>query len=137
LSARGDLEAWLIKIAAPLRATITINPSVWNLRSFTRFVSVYIDLPGGYSPSAISLSSVSMNGVPAITDPRYDFVSNPRVYLVDIDRDGVLERLVKFDALALRSAVRPTGGRATLTLTGTVSDVLFHGSATVRVLFGP
>ena len=78
-----------------------------------------------------------MNGVPAITDPRYDFVSNPHVYLVDIDRDGVLERLVKFDALALRSAVRPTGGRATLTLTGTVSDVLFHGSATVRVLFGP
>ena len=78
-----------------------------------------------------------MNGVPAITDPRYDFVSNPRVYLVDIYRDGVLERLVKFDALALRSAVRPTGGRATLTLTGTVSDVLFHGSATVRVLFGP
>jgi hypothetical protein len=56
-------------------------------------------LPNGYNVEDIDISTVELEGIPAIDDPKYGFVTDP--VPVDRDVDGIMELMVKFD----RSAV--------------------------------
>jgi len=123
-------------------ATIDIDPDTLNLKSNGEFVTAYIELPAGYDAADIDLTTVQLEGIPAITDPKYSFVTDPSQYLVDHDGDGILERMVKFDRASVTSYVNmidfgsETGKfkEVTLKIIGEVAEILFEGSDTVRVI---
>ncbi len=71
-------------------------------------MTVYIELPAGYDPRDINATTIRLNGTLApVLDPMYGFVTDPDGCIVDHDRDGILERIVKFDRTAVTSLLRP------------------------------
>lgn len=123
-------------------ADIDVDPDTLNLKSNGEFVTAYIELPEGYNVSDIVLETVYLEGIQAITDPTYGFVTDPGSYLMDHDGDGVLERMVKFDRATLRDALTDMidyeeGIRfydLTLTVTGQVAGMPFVGKDTIVVI---
>ncbi|MBI4416130.1 MAG: hypothetical protein HY557_04010 [Euryarchaeota archaeon] len=119
-------------------AEIDFDPDALNPRSAGRWVTVYIELPAGHDPADIDASAIRLDDALApVLDPRYGFVRDPAGYLVDHDRDGVLERMVKFDRAAVITLL-PVGTNP-VRVTGELSDGLsFSGwSDPVRVLAQP
>jgi hypothetical protein len=113
-------------------ATVDIDLDTLNLKGKGNWVTAYIELLAGYDAAHIDLSTVRLQGeIPAVTDPKYDFVSDSSEYLVDHDGDGALERMVKFPHAEVASGLSP--GDVTLTVTGEVNGTLFEGSDTIRV----
>lgn len=112
-------------------ADVGLSPKTLNLESRGRWVTAYVELPGGYEPEYIDVSTVSLNGVPAENDPKYGFVRNPS--LRDRDGDGLSELMVKFD----RSEVEETlesGDNVEVVVSGMWRSVKFEGSCSIRVI---
>jgi len=140
----GGYDCWLIKIAPEeISATVDIDPDTLNLKSNGEFVTAYIELPAGCDVAEIDLSTVQLEGISAITDTQYGFVTDHASYLVDHDGDGILERMVKFDRIVVRDAL--TGmidyGEGvkfydlTLTVTGELVDgTPFEGTDAIVVI---
>jgi len=131
-------------IPVTIPATIDIDPNTLNLKSNGEFVTAYIELPTCYYNVAdIDLATVSLDGIPAVTDPTYGFVTDPNSYLMDHDGDGILERMVKFGRATVRTYLTglpdyeeaPKFYDITLTVTGKLlNGTPFEGSDTITVL---
>ena len=97
------------RVGKTLPATADIVPKVVNTVRGSLWITAYIELPYGIDPSEIELNSVTMSyagsSQPAVTDPSYAWVTDPTVYIVDQDGDGVLERLVRFDRNAFITGI--------------------------------
>lgn len=80
-------------------ATLDVEPDTLNKQSQGKWVTSYIEL-SSHNVSAIDIDSVELEGVPAVNDSKYGFVSNPEIK--DRDWDGSDELMVKFprDVLA-------------------------------------
>jgi hypothetical protein len=120
-----------------LQATVDIDPDTLNLKSKGQWITVYIELPQGYDPSQIDITTVKLNDiVGAVTDPKYDFVSDPNCYLTDKNGDGIRERMVKFDRGAVQELFSKPGNY-TVTISGQLlgwpAQLDFSGSDTIRV----
>ncbi|MFW9869497.1 MAG: hypothetical protein ACFFEL_07710, partial [Candidatus Thorarchaeota archaeon] len=94
------------------------------------WITLYIERPYGINPMEINLDTVTMSyedfNQPAVTDPSYAWVTDPAVYIVDQDGDGVLERLVRIDRNAFIAGIDIADpGRR-----GTVIDIMVEGSLT-------
>jgi len=118
-----------------IQATVDIDPDTLNLKSKGQWITAYIELPGAYQPSQIDIATVKLNNVvPAVTDPKYDFVTNPGSYITDKDGDGVLERMVKFDRNAVQNLL--VAGNNVVTISGRLlgwpAQPDFAGSDTIR-----
>lgn len=121
---------YIVKIPA----TIDIDPDTLNLKSNGAFVTAYIELPEGYDVADIDLTTVQVESAPAITDTKYDFVTDPAQYLVDHDENGILEHMVKFDRSEVAAILSPEDA-VELTVTGELTDgTLFESSDTIRVI---
>jgi hypothetical protein len=95
-----------------------------NLGSEGKYVTVYIELPGGYDVEDIDVSSILLNGVvPAKSHPSE---------VGDYDKDGVKDLMVKFDRETVKSIL--SIGTQTITITGTVSGIPFQGTDTIKVI---
>ncbi|WP_440948011.1 hypothetical protein ACSAZL_07130 [Methanosarcina sp. T3] len=104
----------------PIVAAVDINPDTLNLGSGGQWVTAYIELPEGYDVAGIDASTVLLNdAVSAITDPKYEFVTNESEYLQDFDGDLILERMLKFDREEVE-AILEAGEEVTVTLVGKV-----------------
>jgi parallel beta-helix repeat protein len=119
-----------------ISATLDINPDTLNLRSKSKWITAYIQLPEGYSAADVNASTILLNGTIApVLDQKYDFVTNSSEYLVDHNDDGILERIVKFDRALLQSWIYQSVGmqhEVSLTITGELTDgTLFEGTATI------
>ena len=125
-----------------LEVKIDINPDALNLGSHGKFITVYIELPAGYNVKDIDLSTVELEGITAITNPKYGFVTDPVSCLVDHDGDGIIERMVKFDRAAVQDAVKKMIGEEgtkfdelELTVIGELLDgTPFEGSYSIKVI---
>ena len=104
-----------------------------NLKGKGKWITAYIELPGGYDVADIDASSVRLGTVPAITDVKYDFVTDLDEYITDKDEDGILERMVKFDRAAIATAVE-VGEEVELAITGEVTGTPFEASDTIKVI---
>jgi len=97
-----DFEEITITIVnVTLNATVDMDADTINLGAGRKWLTGYIELPAEYQPEFVDLSMVILNlnggAIPAVTDPKYDFVTDPSIYIQDHDGDGVPERMVKFD----------------------------------------
>jgi hypothetical protein len=126
----------------PIVATVDFDPSTLKLGSGGKWVTAYIELPDGYDVAGINASTVLLNGkVSAVTDPKYEFVTNESEYLQDFDGDLILERMVKFDREDVE-AILEAGDEVTVTLSGKVEYdngvssgmASFEGSDVIKVI---
>lgn len=146
-AARGVAYVDDVMVMSPwtplITATVDIDPDTLNLKSNGKFVTAYIELPEGFDVADIVLETVYLDGIQAITDEQYDFVTDPAQYLVDHDEDGILERMVKFDRAEVQNTLTnepdydeaPKFYDLTLTVTGELADgTPFEGSDTITVI---
>jgi len=132
----------VFSLSLVITATIDIDPDTLNLKSNGKFFTAYIGLPTGHNVADIDLTTVQLEGISAITDPTYSFVTDPSQYFVDHDGDTILERMVKFDRATVRDALIGTidfvkGVKfydITLKVTGKVAGTSFEGSDTIVVI---
>jgi peptide/nickel transport system substrate-binding protein len=113
-------------------ATVDIVPKVVNTVRGSPWITLYIELPYGIHPEEIDLSTVTMSyggfSQPAVTDSSYAWVTDPAVYIVDNDGDGVLERLVRIDREAFIAGIdiedpgRGRGVQIEVTIEGYLTD---------------
>jgi hypothetical protein len=129
----------LVVTVNPIPATIDCDPNTLNLKSNGRWITCYIELPGGYNVAQIDATSILLNGVilPEL-DPKYGFVTDPDSYLMDHDGDGILERMVKFDRAQVQALFPLPTNNAILIITGKVFHnqglADFEGQDTIRVI---
>ena len=106
-------------------ATIDIDPDVLNPRSGGKWITAYIELPEGYDPNEIDISTALLNEtVLAAAAP---------TAIADHDSDGVLDRVVKFSRSEV-IAVLPRGEHVEVRVAGEVAEIPFAGADTIRVL---
>jgi len=123
-------------------AEISIVPDVLNLKSRGKFITAYIELPPGQNAEDIDAKTVKLQDVPAVTDPKYGFVTDPAGYLVDKDGDGIMERMVKFSRADVQDTAAGMIGKGnkkfhelTLTISGQLLDgTPFEGTDTIKII---
>ncbi|MFH1220343.1 MAG: FlgD immunoglobulin-like domain containing protein [Candidatus Eisenbacteria bacterium] len=106
-------------------AVVEFDPAVLNHESAGRWVTCYIELPEGYDPSQVDVSTVILNETVA-AEMRPAEVG-------DHDRDGIQDLMLKFSRSAILEAL-PCGGEVEVRLTGKVGSGCFIGADTIRVL---
>lgn len=112
-------------------ATAEIGPETLNLKSNGRFVTAYIELPAGFNAADIVAGSVLVTGVDnqAITP----IPAEPRpTEIGDVDGDGIVDLMVKFDREALQRVLTP--GLHRIRIEGTVAGRLFVAEREVLVI---
>lgn len=86
---------------------------------------VYIELPPGYKPADIDITSIRLEG---------SIAAETRPYGIgDHDKDGIADLMVKFkrsDLINLLSA----GDKVTVQVTGKVGAMTFEGVDVIRVI---
>jgi len=124
-----------------IMATLNVDPDTLNLRNKGQWITAYIQVPEDQSAADINATTILLNGtISPVLDPKYDFVTNSSVYLVDYNNDGILERMIKFNRTEVESFISSQGidwGKVQLTVTGELLDgTLFEGTDTISVLCG-
>ena len=109
-----------------LEATVDLQPSTLNCRSHGRFVTCYIELPEGYDPADIDVSTVVLNDeLAALFHP---------TGVGDEDNDGIPDRMVKFDRAHVIELL-PTGEHVEAVVSGELNDETpFAGADFIRVI---
>jgi hypothetical protein len=107
-------------------ATVDFHPSTLNCGSHGRFVTCYIELPEGYDPADIDISTVVLNDeLPALIHP---------TGVGDEDNDGIPDRMVKFDRAHFVELL-PLGEYVEVAVSCELNDETpFAGADSVRVI---
>lgn len=136
LQTDGDTDAFASNaksfevLPAQANATVDVDPDTLNKASNGKWVTAYIEL-ADRDVADINISSVELNGVAAVDDPRYGFVADPT--FKDRDEDGLAEMMVKFPRDEVADTLEP-GDEVTVTVSGTVGDAVFSANDTIRVI---
>jgi hypothetical protein len=134
-----------------IEAAIDLEPRVLDLRSCGRWITCYIELPEGYDVAQIDEATVTLEQISAVAGAdrwarrwarwwwgrpwsgRWACANVTRRNVVDHDRDGILERVVRFDRDAVGAIVKAP--ETTLAVAGQLLDgTPFEGSATIKVI---
>ncbi len=108
-----------------LDAVVEVFPDSPGLSSRGRWIEGRIELPRGFFPQEIDLSTVLLNGkVPAEPDP---------VAIEDSDQDGLDELVIKFDRVAFQDSLA-IGEQVETRISGFASDRAFAGVDTIRTI---
>jgi len=103
---------------------IDVNPNTINLNSSGRYVSASIELPSGHDPADVIVGTVRLNGQIQATES---------LVIGDFNQNGVPDFTVKFPRAEAES-VLPEGNEVAITITGSVDECTFTGTATVRII---
>lgn len=108
-----------------IAATIDFDPDTLNKKSNGNWVVVYIELPAGYKPSDVDVSSIRIAGtVPAEVRP---------CSIGDHDKDGISDLMVKFSRSEVINLL-PLGEKVPVHVTGKVGSTTFDGVDIIRVI---
>jgi len=108
-----------------ITAMVDFDPDTLNRSSKGTWVVVYIELPDGYKPADIDVSSLRLAGsVPAETRP---------FCIGDYDKDGIADLMVKFKRSELIDLLS-AGDRVPVQVTGEVGPMMFEGVDVIRVI---
>jgi hypothetical protein len=121
---------------AVVRARVDIKPDVLHLRCPRNLIACYIELPQGYRPSSIDVSSIRLNRT----------LSPIRAFTVgDYDNDGVPDLQIMFErapviryivaSVDITQIMEHSSVAVALTATGRLNDgTAFQGTDVIRVL---
>jgi len=112
-------------------ATIDIDPDTLNIRSKGRWITCYIELPIGYPPENILVSSVALEGE-NLFQPILQAEPWP-TGIGDHDSDGIPDLMVKFSRAKVENLVQ-VGENIALTVFGLWGKIPFRGSDNIRVI---
>jgi hypothetical protein len=119
----GDIGC--VGAAVVIEAVVDMHPRSLNVVSRGKYVTCFIELPEGFEPADIDVSTVKINDeVSAELTP---------ADVGDYDTDGIPDLMVKFSRQALLDAIDETGD-VEITISGQVDGQMFSGVATVRIL---
>jgi len=108
-----------------INATVDFDPDTLNKSSKGSWVVVYLELPDGYKPVDVDISSIRLEGIiPAETRP---------YGIGDHDKDGIADLMVKFKRSDLINLLRE-GDSVPVQVTGKVGAMLFEGVDVIRVI---
>lgn len=108
-----------------INATIDFDPNTLNKSSNGTWVVVYIELPAGYDPVDIDISSIRLEGtIPAETRPSA---------IGDHDKDGIPDLMVKCRRSSVISLLKE-GDIVPVHVTGKVGSTQFDGVDVIRVI---
>lgn len=78
-----------VHLVPAIQATVDVDPNTLNLKSEGNYATAYIELPEGFDPGEIDVSTVTFEDVlPAMPSP---------ADVGDYDSDGIPDRMVKFN----------------------------------------
>ncbi len=105
-------------------ATVNIDPDVLNQKSKGKWITAFVELPGGYDVNDIELATVLLMGsIPAKSAPSK---------VGDYDADGIFDLMVKFDRKELILLLET--GAVELKVTGELTDgSMFEGTDIIWV----
>jgi hypothetical protein len=133
----ADLDAVSQKIPV-VSGSIDIDPGTLNLKGGGKWVTCYIEPPGGCMPENIDLSSVAItklriNGSPVVpVSPPIKAESKP-TGIGDYDGDIVPDLMVKFSRPDLKAAIGEPGV-VEVTVDGNCNGTPFSGTDTIQVI---
>ncbi len=140
----GAREDTLEVVVKPIPAIIDCDPDTLNLKSKGKWITCYIELPDGpqgqkWDVWEIDGSTILLNGVVPVYLGRQGWAKaeSNESNIMDHDKDGELERMVKFERSLVQEILAP-GENVELTLTGKVfynqglAD--FEGKDYIRVI---
>jgi len=119
------------KFCVVIPATIDIDPDTLNIRSRGRWITCYIELPLGYPPENIPVSSVALEG-----ENLFQSILQAEPWptgIGDHDNDGIPDLMVKFSRAKVENLVQ-VGENITLTVFGPWGRIPFRGSDNIRVI---
>lgn len=134
----GNLDIWKVGvIASTLASGIDIDPDTLNLKSRGNWITCYIELPEGYDPVDIDVSTVMLNETMGVEPSPFN--------VGDYDGNGVPDLMVKFDRAEVEAYIltihdielllEEKSLYTTLTVTGELNDgTQFEGSDAIRVI---
>ncbi len=116
-----------------LGAEVDIHPDTLNRKSKGKWVTAYIELPGGFNVEDIDTATLAVTAVDGdpVVEPLKAELSPSSVG--DYDSDGIPDLMVKFDRAGLIALVTP--GNRTVTISGKLTGGTdIEGSDTLRVI---
>ena len=124
---------------AIVRARIDIRPDSLHLRCPRNLIACFIELPQGYRPVSINVSSIRLNRTFAPMRP---------LTIGDYDNDGIPDLQIMFDRAPIiryimhsanfTQALEQGSVTATLTVTGWLNDgTAFRGTDTIKTIIQP
>lgn len=109
----------------PVLADVTFAPKAVNQKSQSNWVTVYVELPSGYSVTDIDTGSLRLNGSVTVAP-------GAPISMVDFDKDGIPELAVKFDSAEVKATLT-SANPALVSLSGLIGGDCFSGSTNVRL----
>lgn len=92
------------------------------------YLNAYVEIPN-QDLTLVNISTVKLNGIPALNDTSYHFVAMPEI--LDRDTDGDPEIRIIFDRESIQSVL--VKGENEVTVTGKVNDIFFVGTGVIAV----
>jgi hypothetical protein len=125
----------IFDVNARTDAKVDVEPDTLNLRSQGKWITAYIELPEGHDVDSIDTSSILLNNTVMID-------ADAPTAIGDVDRDGTLDMMVKFDRSQVISYIlnnvdiEDKSTAVTFSITGRLEDdTVFQGIDTIRVLY--
>ncbi len=127
---------YIENLVADIQATIDIDPDVLNLKSKSRWITCYIELPDGYDINNVDIDTILLminEGV--VTEVAESSPSE----INDYDNDNIPDLMVKFDRATLITYLKDhnlTSGQVTLRVIGQVDNKIFEGTDIITIKGG-
>ena len=109
-------------------ANIRFDPGIVDLAANSQWVRAYVEIPN-QNVSEINISTVKMNGIPAVNDTSYSFVSNPTI--ITDPSTGFQEIELSFPKQDVTQELLQ--GQNEVTVTGTLNGIFFAGTGQIIV----
>lgn len=124
----------LIEGTSAIEAIVDLDPDTLNLASNGKWITGYIELPEGFEAAQIDGATVTLEDIPAhMGQEGWATPEANEGNISDLNENGVLERMVKFERAAVQAIVQPH--EATVAIRGRLVDgTPFEGLATIQVI---
>jgi hypothetical protein len=120
-------------LPAALSASFDLDPNTINLKAKGQYITAYIE-SSAFDVADIDVSTVTLQATSPVTSAQLTVATGSPTAVGDGNRNGVTDRMVKFDRATVQSWF-PVSGEATFRVRGRLMDGRsFQGDGTGRII---